>query len=132
MQPACWPCARPWPSRTASYPEARWHALAKDYADRAMTPLREAIAKGYKDIDHMKKDTDLDALRPCADFQTLMTELGTAREPVSAPPQSKSVLGAFALTRPRFLSPRLPLAVRRHRFVFWIGAIRVVENRFVW
>src|SRR5262249_364483 len=61
------------------------HALApaavKD-ADAAQRPparavglLRHAIAKGYKEAAHMKKDTALDALRQRGDFQKLLAEL---------------------------------------------------------
>ena len=38
-------------------------AQAEAYAARAVALLRRAVAKGYKDIDHMRKDTDLDPLR---------------------------------------------------------------------
>jgi serine/threonine protein kinase len=36
---------------------------AQFYGDAAMKLLRDAVSKGYKDVAHMKKDTDLD---PCA------------------------------------------------------------------
>jgi tetratricopeptide (TPR) repeat protein/tRNA A-37 threonylcarbamoyl transferase component Bud32 len=45
------------------------------YAEQAMTMLRDAVAKGFKDAAHMKKDTDLDPLRSRADFQKLLAEL---------------------------------------------------------
>ena len=45
---------------------------AQFYADQAMTMLRHAVAKGYKDAVHMKKDTDLDPLRKRDDFQKLL------------------------------------------------------------
>ena len=41
----------------------------------AMRQLREAVSKGYKDVAHMKQDTDLDALRQREDFQKLIAEL---------------------------------------------------------
>ena len=37
--------------------------------------LRDAVARGWKDAAQMKKDTDLDALRPREDFQQLLKEL---------------------------------------------------------
>jgi hypothetical protein len=37
--------------------------------------LRDAVAKGYKDAAHMKKDSDLDPLRKRDDFQKLLAEL---------------------------------------------------------
>jgi tetratricopeptide (TPR) repeat protein len=45
------------------------------YGDAAMRLLREAVGKGYKDVPHMKKDTDLDPLRQREDFQRLIAEL---------------------------------------------------------
>src|SRR5439155_4078489 len=44
-------------------------------ADRAMAWLQQAIAAGYMDAAHMKKDKDLDALRDREDFKKLLTEL---------------------------------------------------------
>ena len=49
--------------------------LAKDDADRAMAWLTKAVAAGYKDAAHMKKDTDLDALREREDFKKLLAEV---------------------------------------------------------
>ena len=45
------------------------------YADQAMAMLRDAVAKGYKDVADMKKDTDLDPLRQREDFKALVAEL---------------------------------------------------------
>jgi serine/threonine-protein kinase len=45
------------------------------YAARAVELLRQAVAKGYKDIDHLKKDPDLDPLRGRDDFKKLLAEL---------------------------------------------------------
>jgi hypothetical protein len=45
------------------------------YTDAAMKLLRVAVSKGYKDVAHMKKDTDLDPLRQRDDFQKLIAEL---------------------------------------------------------
>jgi hypothetical protein len=50
-------------------------AAAQFYGDAAMKILREAVSKGYKDLPHMKKDTDLDPLRLREDFQMLLAEL---------------------------------------------------------
>jgi len=53
-------------------------AAAKDgaaAADRAMAWLKQGVAAGYNDAVHMKKDTDLDALRDREDFKKLMAEL---------------------------------------------------------
>jgi hypothetical protein len=35
----------------------------------------DEVSKGYKDVAHMKKDTDLDPLRQREDFQKLIAEL---------------------------------------------------------
>ena len=45
------------------------------HADRAMELLHQAVKAGYKDAAHMKKDTDLDALRDREDFKNLIAEL---------------------------------------------------------
>jgi hypothetical protein len=44
-------------------------------ADLAMGWLRKAVAAGYKDVNHMKKDKDLDGLHGRADFQKLLDEM---------------------------------------------------------
>lgn len=49
--------------------------LAESYASRAVVQLRQALARGYKDLAHLKKDSALDALRARADFQKLLKEL---------------------------------------------------------
>jgi hypothetical protein len=48
---------------------------AQFYGDAAMKLLRDAVSKGYKDVAHVKKDTDLDPLRQRDDFRTLVAEL---------------------------------------------------------
>jgi hypothetical protein len=37
--------------------------------------LRQAIQAGYRDVRHMKADSDLDPLRQRQDFQELLAEL---------------------------------------------------------
>jgi tetratricopeptide (TPR) repeat protein len=49
--------------------------LAEEYAARAVALLRQAVAKGYKNIEQMKKDEDLKTLRHREDFQKLLQEL---------------------------------------------------------
>jgi serine/threonine protein kinase/tetratricopeptide (TPR) repeat protein len=46
--------------------------IAEDYAIRAVATLKDALGKGYKDLDHVKKDPDLQALHSRADFQELL------------------------------------------------------------
>jgi tetratricopeptide (TPR) repeat protein len=50
------------------------------YGDAAMKLLREAVSKGFKDVAHMKKDTDLASLRQREDFQKLVAELEGVKE----------------------------------------------------
>jgi serine/threonine protein kinase len=47
----------------------------KFYGNAAIKQLREAVGKGYKDVAHMKKDTDLDPLRRRGDFRMLVADL---------------------------------------------------------
>jgi tetratricopeptide (TPR) repeat protein len=49
--------------------------LAQRYASRAVTLLRQAVQKGYRDVANVKKDVNLDSLRQRADFQQLVQEL---------------------------------------------------------
>jgi hypothetical protein len=48
---------------------------AQFYGDQALALLRTAVARGYQDAAHMKKDTDLDPLRGRDDFRKLLAEL---------------------------------------------------------
>lgn len=64
------------------YNIACYHALMIDktdgrakQADLAMDWLQQAVAAGYKNVPHMKKDTDLDPLRDREDFKKLIAEL---------------------------------------------------------
>jgi hypothetical protein len=54
--------------------------LAKECADEAMTLLRQAVAKGFNDIEHLKND-DLKALREREDYQKLLKELEEKKQP---------------------------------------------------
>jgi eukaryotic-like serine/threonine-protein kinase len=49
--------------------------LAKQDADRAMVWLRQAVAAGYQNVELMKEDNDLIALRSREDFEMLLAEL---------------------------------------------------------
>jgi tetratricopeptide (TPR) repeat protein len=55
--------------------------LAQDDADKAMSWLQKAVAAGWKNAAHMKKDTDLDALRDREDFRKVLAELEVKTEP---------------------------------------------------
>ena len=52
----------------------------RTHAVQAVTLLRQAFAAGYKDAAHMRKDTDLNALRSRPDFQKLLEELEKKQE----------------------------------------------------
>jgi hypothetical protein len=53
---------------------------AQFYGHAAMKLLRDAVNKGYEDVAHMKKDTDLDPLRKREDFQKFVAELEGKRK----------------------------------------------------
>jgi hypothetical protein len=59
-------------------------AQAQTEADRAMSLLRKAVAAGFRDAAHMRRDTDLDALRKRGDFLKLLAEL-EAKQKAKAP-----------------------------------------------
>jgi hypothetical protein len=65
----------PLAEKDAKLPEAKRKVLAQEYADRAMAALRQAVAKGYKDVEHTKKDSDFDPLRQRDDFKMLLATL---------------------------------------------------------
>ncbi len=48
---------------------------ARRYADCAMTLLRQAVAKGYKDVRHLQKEAALDTLRSRAEFKEVLQEI---------------------------------------------------------
>ena len=54
---------------------AKRQAGIQFYGDQAVAMLRDAAAKGYKDVAHMNKDTDLDPLRKRDDFNKLLKEI---------------------------------------------------------
>jgi tetratricopeptide (TPR) repeat protein len=56
-------------------PAANAVRLADDQADAAMAWLKKAVAAGYKDLDQIRKDKDLDPLRGRDDFKKLQGEL---------------------------------------------------------
>jgi tetratricopeptide (TPR) repeat protein len=56
-------------------PAADAPRLATAEADQAMDWLRQAVTAGYRNVVHMEKDTDLDALRGREDFQQLLASL---------------------------------------------------------
>jgi tetratricopeptide (TPR) repeat protein len=59
----------------AKLDEKQREEVAQFYGDAAMKLLRDAVSKGFKNVAHMKKDTDLDPLRQREDFKKLIAEL---------------------------------------------------------
>jgi hypothetical protein len=49
--------------------------LTRQYAETAVTLLQAAVKKGWKNVAHMKKDSDLDPVRNRDDFTKLLAEL---------------------------------------------------------
>jgi serine/threonine protein kinase/tetratricopeptide (TPR) repeat protein len=47
----------------------------KDCARRGVALLRQAVARGFKDVQHLKSDEDLNSLRQRDDFKKLLAEL---------------------------------------------------------
>jgi serine/threonine-protein kinase len=56
-------------------------AAAPAELDRAMAVLRQAVAAGYRSLDCMRRDPDLDPLRPRPDFGALLLDLAFPAEP---------------------------------------------------
>ena len=55
--------------------------LKRQYGARAVELIRRAFSSGFKDVDHMKKDPDLDPLRAREDFKTVLAELDSKKNP---------------------------------------------------
>src|SRR5262249_21221306 len=60
-------------------PPAERRRCAQVYADRAVELLRQALAKGYRDLNQLKSDDALNPLRRRPDFQELLA--GVAAQP---------------------------------------------------
>jgi len=56
----------------AKNPGADAPRLAEQYADRAIDLLSKAVAKGFKDVERIKKDSDFKAVREREDFKKLL------------------------------------------------------------
>jgi hypothetical protein len=59
----------------------RRQELARRYGDLAMELLRQAVQNGYKDVEAVKKNPDLDPLRPRDDFKRLVADLEKVGKP---------------------------------------------------
>jgi tetratricopeptide (TPR) repeat protein len=65
-------------------PEAQRRERATAYANRAMQVLQQAIKRGFRDMAHMKQDTDLEPLRGRDDFGQLFMKV-EPKPPVKEP-----------------------------------------------
>jgi hypothetical protein len=68
----CVPIAR----EEQQFDAAKREAAEQFYGDKAMKMLHAAVTKGFKNVAHMMKDTDLDPLRGREEFQKLIEDLG--------------------------------------------------------
>jgi tetratricopeptide (TPR) repeat protein len=57
---------------------AQEQSQRREYTDQAVATLQQAIRHGYKDIDQLKKNSDLAVLQASEEFQKLLTD-STAR-----------------------------------------------------
>jgi tetratricopeptide (TPR) repeat protein len=57
--------------------------VSKRYAAEAVKLLQQAAAKGYRDVVHMKQDTDFDPIRNRPDFQGLVMDLTFPSDPIA-------------------------------------------------
>jgi tetratricopeptide (TPR) repeat protein len=58
-----------------SLAKPRRDQLSQRYAEQSLNLLREAVKRGFKELERFKKDKELDPLRMRPDFQRLLTEL---------------------------------------------------------
>jgi tetratricopeptide (TPR) repeat protein len=68
----------PLAEKDTQLPEAERPKQARAYADRALALLHQAVVKGFQDVAHMKKNTELDPLRSREDFKKLLADLEAA------------------------------------------------------
>jgi serine/threonine protein kinase/tetratricopeptide (TPR) repeat protein len=61
--------------KDSQLPNGRRTDLVQSYGDRAMALVRQAVARGYKDANQLKKTPGLQPLRERDDFKKLLTEL---------------------------------------------------------
>ena len=59
-------------------PEVKRTELASSYADRAIAMLREALQKGHRDHDALRKDQAFESLRARSDFASLLASPATS------------------------------------------------------
>ena len=55
--------------------------LAREYGDKAIGRLKQAVDAGFNDVGRLKLDKDLDALRERPDFQALLAKCEQLAKP---------------------------------------------------
>ncbi len=70
-------CVRALP-KDQTLADAKRQELTQSYGDQAARLLREAVQRGFKDLEKMKTDGDLEPLRGRTDFQQILAELQEA------------------------------------------------------
>jgi hypothetical protein len=76
---ACWRAVTATVIRASNKSETAAQEAAAE-ANRAMAWLKQAVAAGYRDAEHMKGDDDLFPLRDREDFQKLLADLQAGNE----------------------------------------------------
>ena len=71
----------PLAQKDAKLAETKRQELAAAYASKSVALLKQAVAKGYKNVAQMKKDPDLGPLRGREDFKALLADLEKAAKP---------------------------------------------------
>jgi tetratricopeptide (TPR) repeat protein len=62
-------------NKEAKLDDGKRRELAQGYADRAMTLVRQAIERGFKNVERMQKDPRLEPLRERDEYRKLLTDL---------------------------------------------------------
>jgi len=73
----CVPLVGPKPAPDQLTPDER--ALRRQYADRAVAALKEAVERGFKDLKLLESDSDLAAIRAREDYRELVQRLKAGR-----------------------------------------------------
>ena len=69
----------------AQWPDGKRVKIAQAYGDRAVAALRRALERGYRNVNLIRKDPDLDPLRSRPDFQALLLDLTFPADPFARP-----------------------------------------------
>jgi hypothetical protein len=65
----------------AQWPDGKRVIIAQPYGDRAMAALRRALERGYRNVNLIRKDPDLNPLRSRPDFQAMLLDLTFPADP---------------------------------------------------